>query len=146
MDKPTQEQNLLLTEIRETLDKLTTSWYRDDKEAWLDVASEDILPKVLKASKNKCVYCDKKPDGAMLTMGFQMAHATCVIQKLNELLDPNYDGGEPDKVVGFLAGYKSQEEVEARIQEAEKQGEQEVLYKLALKWIRDYEQALKGGT
>jgi len=37
----------------------------------------------------------------MLTMGFQMAHATCVIQKLNELLDPDYED-EPDKVIGFI--------------------------------------------
>ena len=42
----------------------------------------------------------------MLTMGYQMAHATCAIRKLNELLDPDYDGKvEPKKIIGLLAGY-----------------------------------------
>jgi len=38
----------------------------------------------------QCTYCDKKPDGAMLVIGKNMAHATCVSQKLNELLDSDY--------------------------------------------------------
>jgi len=51
-----------------------------------------------------CAYCGDEPDGAMLRMGNIMAHATCVIRKLNKLLDPDYEGkGEPDEVVGFLA-------------------------------------------
>lgn len=43
----------LFAEIRKALDNLTTSWYRDDKEAWLDVASKDILSKVLAAGYGK---------------------------------------------------------------------------------------------
>ena len=63
------------------------------------------------AGKEQCCYCTKKPDGAMLIMGNSMAHATCVIGKLNELLDPDFKGkGEPDKIVGILAGWKSPEE------------------------------------
>jgi len=60
------------------------------------------------AGKRGCCYCGKKPDGAMLTMGSQMAHADCVIRKLNELLDPDWEVGdtrEPDKIIGILAGY-----------------------------------------
>ena len=49
-----------------------------------------VLSKVLKAGKDQCAYCGKKPDGAMLTMGNSMAHVPCVILKLNELLDPTY--------------------------------------------------------
>lgn len=53
-----------------------------------------------------CCYCPQKADGAMLTVGYRVAHADCVIRKLNELLDPDYDGkGEPAQVVGYLAGY-----------------------------------------
>jgi len=49
-----------------------------------------------------CAYCGKPADGAMLTMGDSMAHADCVIRRLNELLDYNYDGiGEPIKIVGY---------------------------------------------
>ncbi len=48
----------------------------------------------------RCCYCDKPADAAMLSMGKLMAHDTCVIRKLNELLDPDYDGtGEPLEIV-----------------------------------------------
>ncbi len=56
----------------------------------------------------ECFYCGKKPDGAMLKMGTNIAHADCVIRKLNELLDPDWEIGdtrEPDKIIGSLAGY-----------------------------------------
>lgn len=54
----------------------------------------------------ECCYCKGEPDGAMLVMSSQMAHVYCVIRKLNELLDPDYEGkGEPDKIIGFLAGW-----------------------------------------
>ncbi len=55
---------------------------------------------------HNCWLCGLREDGAMFTMANRSAHATCVIRKLNELFDPDYDGeGEPDKVIGFLAGY-----------------------------------------
>lgn len=47
-----------------------------------------------------CFYCKKPADGPMLRMGGQMAHVHCVIRKLNELLDLDYEGvGEPEEVV-----------------------------------------------
>ena len=70
-----------------------------------------VLSKVLKAGylrvkPSQCAYCGKAPDGAMLTMGNLMAHVPCVILKLNELLDPNYEGfGPADEIVGFLSKY-----------------------------------------
>ena len=59
-----------------------------------------------KQEKDQCAYCEREPDGAMLTMGPSMAHIPCVILKLNELLDPNYEGfGPADETVGFLSKY-----------------------------------------
>ncbi len=53
-------------------------------------------------SKELCCYCEKKADGPMLSMGSKMAHADCAIQKLNELLDYDYDGsGKPIEVIGY---------------------------------------------
>lgn len=50
-----------------------------------------------------CGYCGNKADGAMLVMGNIMAHVPCVVQKLNELLDPDWDiGKEPSKIVDFV--------------------------------------------
>lgn len=50
-----------------------------------------------------CTFCNKPADGPMLTMGKAMAHSDCVIRRLNELLDPFYDGeGEPEQLVGAL--------------------------------------------
>ena len=55
----------------------------------------------------QCAYCGKPPDGAMLSMGRSMAHAICVPQKLNELLDPDYDSeGKPAEVIGFLSKFE----------------------------------------
>jgi len=59
----------------------------------------------VRLDKTKCAYCGKKPDGAMLTMNSSMAHADCVIRKLNELLDPDYpclDEDEPIISVAWL--------------------------------------------
>ena len=57
--------------------------------------------------KMECIYCHKKPDGAMLTMGTAIAHAPCVIRKLNELVDPDYKGkGEPKTSYVKLAKYQ----------------------------------------
>ena len=54
--------------------------------------------------KRECIYCPKPADGAMLIMGNLMAHPNCVIQKLNELLDPDYDGSEePVRIVGDIS-------------------------------------------
>lgn len=48
----------------------------------------EALPELAReAGKEECCYCHKKPDGAMLSLGFSIAHTDCVIQKLNELLD-----------------------------------------------------------
>lgn len=59
------------------------------------------LAKVFKHKETTCYYCDEKADAAMLVMGNSIAHDTCVIQKLNELLDPDLEGrGEPSKIVG----------------------------------------------
>jgi len=72
----------------------------------LDAYLEAQLSKVFKDGKDQCAYCGTKPDGAMLTMGPSMAHVPCVILKLNELLDPNYEGfGPADETVGFLSKY-----------------------------------------
>ena len=52
-----------------------------------------------------CVYCPKPADGPMLVMGKSMAHSDCVIRKLNELLDPDWEEGdkrEPDKIVAII--------------------------------------------
>ncbi len=58
-------------------------------------------------NKEACCYCDKKADGAMLVMGDTMAHSDCVIQKLNELLDYDYDGkGKPIKVVDYVSRHR----------------------------------------
>ena len=47
-----------------------------------------------------CHYCGRAADGPMLTMGCHMAHVVCVIRKLNELLDPEFDGaGSPLEIV-----------------------------------------------
>ena len=55
-----------------------------------------------------CPYCGKNADAAMLVMGNSMAHADCVILKLNELLDPEYDGtGKPRKILVVLDGDQS---------------------------------------
>ena len=57
--------------------------------------------------KRECIYCPKPADGAMLIMGNLMAHPNCVIQKLNELLDPDYDGSEePARIVGVIEQVK----------------------------------------
>ena len=51
-------------------------------------------------SEPKCVYCNKPADGPMLRMGEYWAHADCVIRRLNELLDPDWDmGREPEQIV-----------------------------------------------
>lgn len=56
--------------------------------------------------KTECCFCEGKPDGTMFRMGNRMAHATCVIRSLNELLDSDFDRvGDPQKVVGCLTGY-----------------------------------------
>jgi len=66
------------------------------KKAGLITDSEHKLEEV-------CAYCPNKPDGAMLVMGNTMAHAPCVVQKLNELLDPDWDiGRQPSKIVDFV--------------------------------------------
>jgi hypothetical protein len=39
-----------------------------------------------------CAYCGAFADGPMLCMGEHMAHVQCTIRKLNELLDPDWDG------------------------------------------------------
>ncbi len=70
--------------------------------------AKEIIALIEEAGTETCSYCGKKQDGAMLTMGYSMAHAECAIRKLNELLDPDWGTGdirEPIKVVGFLAGY-----------------------------------------
>lgn len=64
-----------------------------------------------------CSYCDNEADGAMLVMGNAIAHADCVIRKLNELLDPDFGGaGEPSKIVGFL-NYRTGAELRQSIAE-----------------------------
>lgn len=91
-------------DIREKIGQaITDTW--GDYPNYKDESLSQILA-LIKEANSICHYCGEKPDGAMLTMGEWMAHATCVIRKLNELLDPEWDGkGEPDKIVGFLAGY-----------------------------------------
>ena len=43
-------------------------------------------------------------------MGNSMAHADCVIRKLNELIDLDYFGeGEPQEIIGRLAKPAQQE-------------------------------------
>ena len=70
------------------------------------LASGGFADELEKAGKDQCAYCGKAPDGAMLTMGNLMAHVPCVILKLNELLNPNYEGfGPADEIVGFLSRY-----------------------------------------
>ena len=65
--------------------------------------AKKILAKVQKP-REECAYCDKKPDGAMLTMGNSMAHLDCVVRKLNELVDYDWDGvNDPIEFIGFLA-------------------------------------------
>ncbi len=55
-----------------------------------------------KVETTNCPYCGEKPDGAMLTMGNSMAHSDCVIQKLNELLDPDFYGeGKPSSILVY---------------------------------------------
>ena len=54
-----------------------------------------------------CYCCGKPADGAMLGMGQYIAHAFCVIRKLNELLDSSFDGtGEPVRIVTIRKGEK----------------------------------------
>ena len=49
-----------------------------------------------------CFYCKGGATGPMLNMGVEMAHVSCVIRKLNELLDLDYDGsGEPRAMLGI---------------------------------------------
>lgn len=43
-------------------------------------------------TKPVCCYCLLPADGPMLVMGEAMAHADCVTEKLQELLDPDYEG------------------------------------------------------
>lgn len=74
-------------------------------EKYAGEVADEILTTIKEVDSN-CWYCGHKADGPMLAMGNQMAHAKCVIRKLNELLDPDYEGkGEPDEVIGFKAGY-----------------------------------------
>ncbi len=93
----------ILALIKEALPELGK--FKTQEEAYFK-GREDGLMMAKEAGKEECCYCGKKPDGAMLMMGNQLAHADCAIRKLNELLDPDYDGtSEPEKVVGYLAGY-----------------------------------------
>jgi len=47
-----------------------------------------------------CAFCGKPPNGAMLRVGNNLVHATCNIRKLNEMLDPDYEGeGEPKEIL-----------------------------------------------
>ena len=60
---------------------------------------------MFRANTGYCAYCRKSPDGPMLVMGRSWAHAECVIRKLNELLDPEWEdscGRLPEEIVGFL--------------------------------------------
>ena len=51
---------------------------------------------------SKCDVCGKPADGPMLAPMF--AHADCVIQELNKLIDPDYEGNkEPVRFIGKLA-------------------------------------------
>ena len=50
-----------------------------------------------------CYYCRANLSGPMLAMGKYLVHSDCVIEKLNQLLDPGYLGrGEPARIVGYL--------------------------------------------
>ena len=61
-----------------------------------------LAKSLIEPVKEECAYCHRKADGAMLTAGTYMAHSDCVIRKLNELLDPDYDGkGDPSEVVAY---------------------------------------------
>ena len=84
-------------------------WHKG--EHWLEITLIwfNIIWQVSPSAEG-CCYCPKKADGAMLVMGDNMAHADCVIRKLNELLDPDWfmdSDFEPLDVVGFLV--KAQE-------------------------------------
>jgi len=39
----------------------------------------------------KCYFCQNEAAGPMFTMAGEIAHVRCVIHKLNELLDPDYE-------------------------------------------------------
>ena len=98
-----------------------TTWKIGDEERELlnsvlsekDVAITDLksslemarsqMEKYFTPPDTKCIYCHKAPDGAMLTMGKNLAHADCVIRKLNELLDPDYEGvGNPQQIIRII--------------------------------------------
>ena len=52
-----------------------------------------------------CRYCGFPADGPMLSMGKEMAHVPCVIQTLNELLDPFWEDGygrAPEEIIGYV--------------------------------------------
>jgi len=95
--------------------------------------------------KEICAYCGKPADGAMLCMGSTMAHFDCVIRKLNELLDPDYEGeGEPSKIIGSL--YKPKPDKDRRSlvatildQECQKRVERifREIEKNSYYWLRD---------
>jgi len=54
----------------------------------------------LRETVKPCYYCGELADGPMLAVGVHLLHANCVINRLNELLDPDWDGhGEPRKIV-----------------------------------------------
>jgi hypothetical protein len=62
------------------------------------------MSKKSKPSKTPvCCLCSKDADGPMFIMMGNMAHADCVIKKLNRLLDPDWQVGTlPREIVGYL--------------------------------------------
>jgi len=81
--------------------------YDDNERAMLEAQVRRAITIIEAERESVCAYCKGEPDGAMLAMGKSMAHARCVIKKLNELLDPDYEGeGEPSEIVGFLSRFE----------------------------------------
>ena len=54
----------------------------------------------------ECWFCDKSPDGPMLQTSFaDFGHVECVIEALNQLLDPDWfpsSTTEPARTIGYL--------------------------------------------
>ena len=69
-------------------------------EAELAKAKNLTRPAVI---SNICPICNKEADGAMLILNAVMYHADCIVERLNQLIDPDWEiGKEPRKIIGWL--------------------------------------------